>query len=76
MGTDADGNWDGTCACGKKEKDGVMCRLGATHRGLPAATLLPWLQTPATEAKSLPWETAPSPSDGQMLTFPWSTPNT
>lgn len=23
--------WDGVCACGKAEMDGVKCRLGATH---------------------------------------------
>ena len=32
MAIDANGEWDGICACGKKEADGVRCRFGATHR--------------------------------------------
>ena len=23
--------WNGVCACGKSERDGIRCKLGATH---------------------------------------------
>ena len=32
MALDANGEWDGYCACGKKEADGQRCFLGATHQ--------------------------------------------
>jgi hypothetical protein len=63
---DANGEWDGVCACGKKEADGIRCILGATHKpykpqpmpwetqSTPMAPVaepsLPWMQT------KLPWE--------------------
>ncbi len=34
MGIDTDGEWDGICACGKVEADGVRCRFGGTHETL------------------------------------------
>ena len=40
----ANGDWDGVCACGKIQKDGIRCRLGATHR--PPAPPLPWTAAP------------------------------
>jgi hypothetical protein len=43
------GEWDGVCACGKTEMDGVTCRFGASHR--------PLLRLATTQkALSLPWE--------------------
>lgn len=27
---------EGTCVCGKKEKDGVRCRYGASHASIPS----------------------------------------
>lgn len=58
---DADGNWDGVCACGKKEMDGVRCFLGATHQPDKPRPPMPWAN------ESIP-ATAPAPL------FPW-TPN-
>ena len=33
MAIDANGEWDGICACGKKEADGVRCQFGARRIG-------------------------------------------
>lgn len=56
------GEWDGVCACGKAESDGVQCKLGATHQPrTPWATksettmetevtLPPWMQP------RMPWQ--------------------
>jgi hypothetical protein len=42
------------CACGKKEMDGVRCRLGATHKPLTAEKhAFPWEQ----KKEVMPWET-------------------
>ena len=53
MGIDANGEYDGTCACGKKEADGVRCRLGATHEPLKPKPM-PWEKQPT---KEFPWQT-------------------
>lgn len=39
---DADGNWNGVCACGKIEADGKPCILGATHQPRNRPQLMPW----------------------------------
>lgn len=52
MGTDWLGEWDGICACGRAEMDGVKCFLGATHKPL---LVMPWA-TPSTAKE------APSPA--------------
>lgn len=57
MGTDWLGEWDGTCACGKKEMDGLKCKYGATHQplfrlpwGVPQKVKFPWdVQPTATQ---------------------------
>jgi hypothetical protein len=52
MALDANGEWDGVCACGKKEADGVRCRLGATHQ---KPKPMPWeIEKPKEE---FPWLT-------------------
>ena len=65
MALDANGEWDGICACGRTDMNGQRCFLGATHKPLPkqptpwaipsavanvAEPSLPWMQ------KKLPWE--------------------
>lgn len=50
MGRDADGGWDGICACGKVEMDGVRCKLGATHRRLGGDTV-PEIIHPQAESR-------------------------
>jgi hypothetical protein len=47
VGIDANGEWDGVCACGKKEADGVRCKYGATHQ----------------KPKPMPWETQEKPKE-------------
>ena len=41
--------WDGVCACGKKENDGVRCRFGATHEP-DKKHAFPWIK------EKMPWE--------------------
>jgi hypothetical protein len=48
---DANGGWNGVCACGKKEADGVRCIYGATHK--PYARM-PW-EKPKEPPKEFPW---------------------
>ena len=55
MALDANGEWDGICACGKAEMDGVRCRLGATHRPLKPKPM-PW-EKPNEPPKEFPWTT-------------------
>lgn len=73
MGVDAYGEWDGICACGRAELNGVKCYLGASHQPLnrpalpwaipsipsPTPTLPePLLPLPATNSRALPWSGA------------------
>jgi hypothetical protein len=53
MAIDENGEFDGVCACGKKENnDGIRCRLGATHQAPPPRSM-PW----ETETqREMPWE--------------------
>lgn len=59
--------WNGVCACGKIEQDGVTCRFGATHKSL---------RPMAQEVQSFPWTKPQEPSqfNGRDQTFPWSIP--
>ena len=52
MAIDANGEWDGICACGKKEADGVRCRFGATHEPRKP---MPW-EKPNEPPKEFPWQ--------------------
>jgi hypothetical protein len=66
MAVDIFGNWDGVCACGKKELDGIKCSLGATHlpkfRDRMTPGELAALSTPASvAAPSFPWTKAKMP---------------
>jgi len=54
----------GICACGKKEMDGVRCRLGATHKGLD----LPWATKSTPAIPAVPWSVPQSPSPPL---YPW-----
>lgn len=56
MAVDSEGNWDGVCACGKVEADGIRCIYGATHQHpAPKEQPMPWeAQTPVKE--KMPWE--------------------
>lgn len=55
MGLDTNGEWDGTCACGKKEADGVRCIYGATHEPYKSPPM-PWELPSAVEPpKEFPW---------------------
>ena len=54
MAIDANGEWNGICACGKKEADGVQCKYGATHQ-LRTQHLMPWV-SPITK-QEFPWQT-------------------
>lgn len=73
MAVDIFGNWDGVCACGKKELDGITCRFGATHlttfsdaKSLAQSTTAP--------VPSFPWTQPPEllPSNGPTK-MPWET---
>lgn len=57
---DADGNWDGVCACGKREADGVKCFLGATHQPL----------------QPMPWTIKCDPVKAPEELFPWMASDT
>lgn len=78
MGIDTNGEWNGTCACGKTAMDGVRCYLGATHAARATAFAAPWTANPAP---SLPWMLTPEPSQSSGPTatvptfaFPWFIP--
>ena len=54
MALDANGEWDGICACGKAAMDGVRCKYGATHE---PRKQMPW-EPPVTLTKhAFPWNT-------------------
>jgi DNA (cytosine-5)-methyltransferase 1 len=53
MGLNNDGSWDGVCACGKSQSDGVRCRFGATHKPPPPRPM-PWETEPRKD--KMPWE--------------------
>ena len=52
------GEWDGVCACGKREADGIRCVFGAAHR-VPVESF-PWVNSaPKAETElpeKMPWE--------------------
>lgn len=56
MAIDANGEWDGVCACGKREADGIRCFLGATHQRL----------------HRMPWESTSIPKTAAAPSFPWT----
>lgn len=51
MAIDANGEWDGVCACGKRDSDGIRCHLGATHQ-----PPYPWA---AQRSERMPWDPPP-----------------
>jgi hypothetical protein len=53
LAIDENGEFDGVCACGKINNDGVRCRLGATHKALPPRRM-PWETEP--RKGHMPWE--------------------
>jgi hypothetical protein len=53
MGINKDGEFDGVCACGKVNNDGIRCRLGATHQAPPPRSM-PWEAEPRKD--KMPWE--------------------
>jgi hypothetical protein len=55
MGRDTNGEWDGICACGKKEADGVRCRLGATHKPYEPRMPMPW-EVKQEPKEKFPWQ--------------------
>jgi hypothetical protein len=63
MALDANGEYDGICACGKKEADGVRCFLGATHMPLNRQPYKPRL---------MPWEAQFIPARVAEPSLPWT----
>jgi hypothetical protein len=81
MGIDWLGRQEGMhdgCACGKKELDGIRCKLGASHKSVAmmvaGGTWISASSAPSTAvpASSLPWtkQPEPFPSNGQTK-MPW-----
>lgn len=76
MGTDANGDWDGVCACGKKELDGIECFLGATHQTLEMARAADRERNPHLypTPPAFPWATSSDPATAPSPAplFPWT----
>lgn len=71
MGTDFLGDWDGICACGKKEADGRQCILGATHETLAVSQARYREANPHLVEPGLPWVTKSIPAPVAEPSFPW-----
>ncbi len=71
MAVDADGNWDGVCACGKKEADGIRCFLGATHETLEVSQAKYWELNPRLKPQPTPWAAPSIPVTVVEPSFPW-----
>ncbi len=70
---DANGDWDGICACGKKEADGITCALGATHETLEVSQERYWTANPQLRPQQpLPWEIPSIPATPPAASLPWT----